>query len=1187
MQRRRSTALFLTACLLASAATASAPPPPASASLLGTVDMEGDSTVDSDALVDTTATQYRWHSYPGSRLTINANQASDVKAPAGPLDAELSLNAGGWFGTEPTNFNDLVRTQLASIGGAPSDASSVSTAWYPYKLDMDATFATPTGASLSGYDFMADADSTIVRVISLPSTVDADVVLSGAAPGSEGAQWVADDDVVLISDDDWHYAVRIVSLSGSELTPVALSEEAVVSGAEWTFRKSFTGGGNVGVAIGFAAEAEGSAAAIARAKGAFVQPVATTLAQTKGDFDSWLQDVPAPGEWGVTGVDARGVTAQAHEKMYYSAWVFMLQNLVNALPENSVSYPYPQMMAGKPSLWNEGSEGNPGTAQWESAFGYQMLSFVMPDIAWDAYLGLLSEVDSSGIIGGESLPTRLAQTAWMLYENSGDAAKLASAYPDLKRFLDWAEDSPRWICCGHDIPEEKDLQFVASWLFDAEFAVKIADELGMTSDVALWQSKRTAMIADVGDLFFGAPDVIHGLSYPYTEIPPAWGVGNDMFKTTAISIDGLAPALMNRLTSFFMSIHRPDRDLSNFHYHKYPDVSLITYGLLDNGGHVEAREFAASALRDVIRGKEFAEVLVPTAGGVSAESVAPSLFTAAEAIELTWLMNGVRIDSGAPQAFSFGTSSLAVAPTPDALPVLESFADITDWASPYNAFMSADSGAAMIRYEDVQGDSSGYGVVEKEVTYDVDDHPLLSIDVGEVYGADTRWALKVNDGSGDVTLQAETRQRGKISYDLRSVTGWSGTKTFDVRLYAVGGLVKVQDIWLPSVALESFTSPSGWATSTATLAPAGGLARVASTAADGTIRKSFTYDIDRYPNLAVRVTDVGAGSTWALKVDDGTSEFTVQADTDRQGELTYDLASVTSWNGSKTFDLVVYAVGGPGAYVELDRIDRVEDLPSVALETFSNPTGWATSTATFEPVAGIAKVTSTGSNGTIRKSFTYDVERYPQLVIDVTDVGAASQWALKVDDGTGDVTLQADTTATGELVYDLASRTSWTGVKTFDVVIYAVGGTGSYVRVDDLHRTQLAGITRLESFSNPVGWATSTATLESGAGVAKITSTAANGTIRKTFRYDVDAYPNLIIRVTDVGGGSLWALKVDDGSGDITLQSDIDVRGELVYDLKALTSWSGVKTFDIVIYAIGNPGSYLRTDYIDRRAELP
>jgi len=68
--------------------------------------------------------------------------------------------------------------------------------------------------------------------------------------------------------------------------------------------------------------------------------------------------------------------------------------------------------------------------------------------------------------------------------------------------------------------------------------------------------------------------------------------------------------------------------------------------------NLQAREYLEALLRDLIRGGEFAETLEggdgknPTTGGVK-----PSLFNAMNIIEFTWLLNGIRYDSGSPAAY--------------------------------------------------------------------------------------------------------------------------------------------------------------------------------------------------------------------------------------------------------------------------------------------------------------------------------------------------------------------------------------------------------------------------------------------------------------------------------------------------------------------------------------------------------
>ncbi len=75
-------------------------------------------------------------------------------------------------------------------------------------------------------------------------------------------------------------------------------------------------------------------------------------------------------------------------------------------------------------------------------------------------------------------------------------------------------------------------------------------------------------------------------------------------------------------------------------------------------GHPGARHFIEAILRDSIRADEFTEVLLPGEDNRPAvDGVRPSLFTALNIIDFTWLLNDVRCDSGAPVQFAFPPSA--------------------------------------------------------------------------------------------------------------------------------------------------------------------------------------------------------------------------------------------------------------------------------------------------------------------------------------------------------------------------------------------------------------------------------------------------------------------------------------------------------------------------------------------------
>lgn len=79
-----------------------------------------------------------------------------------------------------------------------------------------------------------------------------------------------------------------------------------------------------------------------------------------------------------------------------------------------------------------------------------------------------------------------------------------------------------------------------------------------------------------------------------------------------------------------------------------------------------------------------------------------------------------------------------------------------------------------------------YGSLTRTVTVNLDETPTLMI---QIAGGTGDWAVKVNAGDQavDTPLIPDTRQIGTMSADIPAATGWRGTKTFKIILFAVGG----------------------------------------------------------------------------------------------------------------------------------------------------------------------------------------------------------------------------------------------------------------------------------------------------------------------------------------------------------------------------------------------------------------
>lgn len=121
------------------------------------------------------------------------------------------------------------------------------------------------------------------------------------------------------------------------------------------------------------------------------------------------------------------------------------------------------------SAWHSGAASAPNSCSWESMYDIQQLSYIEPEIAWDAMRGFIYNIDENGILDGECLPAQKAHTVWVSYLNmlknhpekeaelKGELEKL---YPYLRNYLLWRAENPRWIHGSNDFPNEKDLSFV-------------------------------------------------------------------------------------------------------------------------------------------------------------------------------------------------------------------------------------------------------------------------------------------------------------------------------------------------------------------------------------------------------------------------------------------------------------------------------------------------------------------------------------------------------------------------------------------------------------------------------------------------------------------------------------------------------------------------------------------------------
>lgn len=557
---------------------------------------------------------------------------------------------------KPARF-DYVR--IMGVRSVLESAASFETSWLPHELPTTAEYGSGTTAQL--HDHFADVD-TLIRSLSfqLGEAADRRWVLGGRYEGD--VSWDKERRVLTVATEDYAYAVAFPEetvggpVFSSSLVRF-LAGMVDVPGREgyWAVEMDVRSGGPMPITVGFATAVEGVEAAKRRA---------TTTAR-RGDWARirdeqerfWTrylrEQVPHPHSFELVdapaGCPREGcpeVTAGQVRNTYYKAWVFAAANVLPQTPE--VNFPYPQLAAGKPSMWAFGAPQASASASWESMLQIQFYAYADASVAWAAFRGLMSLVDETGALPGEVLPTRAAQTATVLYQLTEDKEALADIYPALKRHLLWKKDNPRWIHGDHDNPYEKDADFVVSALIDMKYAAGLAKALGVVSDVEFWEQVRRDYFQDYLVWFWETPDS-EPAEYYFTDTGQR-RLGGTLWITSGFHLDLWDDASRRQLEGLkrrFLRELKLEEPFGSFAYPKYSDISYTVYGLLDQGMVEEARTLANVSVRDTVRSNMFAEVYYnwefPRPDGVR-----PSFFGAGYVMDMVLMNNGHRMDQGWP-----------------------------------------------------------------------------------------------------------------------------------------------------------------------------------------------------------------------------------------------------------------------------------------------------------------------------------------------------------------------------------------------------------------------------------------------------------------------------------------------------------------------------------------------------------
>lgn len=620
--------------------------------VVGNVNMAGNPTLDIDCLKNQVELEnqlqgeHHFVVYPYSRLALYPSHNVEE------VSTDLNLKVSAFFGVEKLGEYKAapVLENFSKVTVDSKVATVINSSWYPHKLELNCEYEQ---GNLIVTDYFV-SEETIARHIENNTGTKVSIEISDVDNGS----WKKVEDYFIFESYSRLNKYYYVMTFNQEYEIITTK-----SGYQLTFDHNA-----IDMALTFT-----------EVEDINIQQVEYPIAinRTKEYWQELLRLAPTPNDFGIE-TKLGVISEQKHKLMYYSAWTYMLGDMLR--PTFETGYGYGQQLLGKASMQTEGAPISSGNNSWESILQLQLLALINPDFAEDNMDGVLKMVDSNGKLDGEGLPTRFAQTVWIIYNQTHNITFLEHTYGSLKRFLEYKSINLHWSWRDIDEEDEVGSEFVISWLFDSGYMIKIANELKYTEEVSYWKDIQDSLRQKYYDYFFVDPTSLEAVgAYPSgtngvrADNHPIdkssrgiWqriylnhfnsdgsnkhnGVRGDLPENAHVIMAGLVindleEQYTKRLLSLFTDVYDPNLALSGFTNSKYGSTSVMMYGLEKTNLNEEEMEIAKNDLYKASQVWTFCELFEYNTNNPL--GTLPTSFSTNTIIENTLLLNGMSYHDG-------------------------------------------------------------------------------------------------------------------------------------------------------------------------------------------------------------------------------------------------------------------------------------------------------------------------------------------------------------------------------------------------------------------------------------------------------------------------------------------------------------------------------------------------------------